>query len=596
MQPYKAWLVAPKGRGTDTDAQAIQALALDPQPIWVRVRPHKRDVLKALEELAAHDGPRLVWIVGDACLDGPDWCLRTDCASDGLRLGAIGELLATAADAYAAPLIAIVDVCHAGHVKPTRPLKHDNLALFLACDHGELARADDRGGWLTRALLDALTTLSGAIDLHTLDGFVLRRRNDEALGTQWPHALLGKLKAHVLHRSAGAPRPRSAPPAPALDPIAAWKRHMRALHQDLFPIFDVAVAAEEVFVELELAFDFEAGEPTADRKRHERFTRRGFADPQADPRADKGPLTLAKLMDRPGCYAVLGEPGAGKSTLARHLTWSLADDAARVPVYLPLPAFARSEADTLWDFAALVLKRDHEADPATVAALPAALRKAPLLLLLDGLDEVAGSALDRVRELLRTLPTQQTHVAVFSRPIGYETLPGYAVVRVRPLDEATQQRLLARWLQDEASAQTAWQRLQSHDALRELAGYPLLLTLIALLWREHQTLPLNRVDLYTKALDQLLQRGYSATRPEPMPHPHLARRVLRHLSLALQVQGGEQWEFDELARTLRLLEQGAGRGGWRGGPSLAARAGRVASVPRWGAPCDRRGGLGLVVA
>lgn len=547
MQPYKAWLVAPKGRGTDTDAQAIQALALDPQPIWVRVSPHKAKVVKALKELAAHDGPRLLWIVGNACFDDPDWCLRTDCISDGLRLGAIGELLATAADAHAAPLIAIVDVCHAGHVKPTRTLKHDNLALFLACDQDELARADDRGGWLTRALIDALTTLPGAIDLHTLDGFVLRRRNEEALGTQWPHALLGKLKAHVLHHSAGAPRPRSAPPAPAPapDPIAAWKRHMRALHQDLFPIFGAAEAADEVFVELELGADFEPEH--RDLRNHLAHSHR--------------PLTLGALMAMKGPWAVLGEPGAGKSTLARHLTWELADELkdGPVPVYLPLAGFSRSGKDNLFDYAADLLSRFPGVERAQVAALPAALARAKqLVLLLDGLDEVAGPAMVEVRECLQTLPNQlpQAHIAVFARPIGFEKLPRYQAVRVRPLPPEGQRALLGKWLKNEALADGAWARVRGQETLRAIAGYPLMLTLIALLYRERKDLPPTRVQLFTAALDQLLKRGYSALAPAGVPHPEEARRVLRHLSLTLQRTGGEQWEPAELEATLRAIEEG----------------------------------------
>lgn len=194
-----AWLIAPEGRGTLVDAQAIEALALDTAPKWTRVRPHKREIVALLRTLAAWDGPRLLWFVGDACHDDIGWCLRTDDASDGLRLEDIGKLLLEAAEGQPHPLIAILDVCHAGHARPRQPPKHENLALFLACDAEELTRADDNGGWLTRTLIEALTTLPGAIDLHTLDGFIIRRREADGLGAQWPHAVLGQLGTYPLH-------------------------------------------------------------------------------------------------------------------------------------------------------------------------------------------------------------------------------------------------------------------------------------------------------------------------------------------------------------------------------------------------------------
>ncbi len=136
----------------------------------------------------------------------------------------------------------------------------------------------------------------------------------------------------------------------------------------------------------------------------------------------------ASLSVLSGRYVVLGEPGAGKSTLCRHLCFALAkDEDGPVPIFASLARLARDGAKSVFDLAEEDAAFHFDAERA--AGLSARLRERAeaggAWLFLDGLDEVSGeTARARVRTMIADFAADEriARVAVTSREVGYERL------------------------------------------------------------------------------------------------------------------------------------------------------------------------------
>src|SRR6185295_17856493 len=163
-----------------------------------------------------------------------------------------------------------------------------------------------------------------------------------------------------------------------------------------------------------------------------------------------------------------------------------------------------------------------------------------LLLLLDGLDEVPREERDDAEKMLRDLSIRwpTTPIVVASRPIGYRPPGGdFREVRLLPLDRERRRQFLGRWLGraegrlDEARAEEALTSLDGPE-LRDLAGNPLYLTLMALLFEQNTEPARHRTELYDQVFALLLCGKH---RPEgrPMESQEAVRVVLRRLALGM---------------------------------------------------------------
>jgi hypothetical protein len=348
---------------------------------------------------------------------------------------------------------------------------------------------------------------------------------------------------------AAAP-PAAAPPAAAPPPLTLLCDQLRALHGTLVPFFqrdDDPTTLDDIYVELAL-----------DRTPH---------TPDAATPRD---LTLEALLRggpghrRHGRWAILGEPGAGKTTLARHLVWKQAAlDATPLALYIGLADWAEFAGDP-FDFLEAELHHHHGPRAAGLAdVLRACAAEDPgdgpdrLWLIFDGLDEIAPDRVIRTRDRLITFAAASPHLtlAVTSRPIGYETITGFAPARVQKLDPARRRALLTRWL-GPAAGDTAFARIEAQTELVDLngplAGNPLLLSLLARLAadRPDRALPATRAALFGDAIKLLLTRGHSPARRGLGDRAPGARRLLAALALDLTALGGEAWTRTTLADRL----------------------------------------------
>ena len=267
--------------------------------------------------------------------------------------------------------------------------------------------------------------------------------------------------------------------------------------------------------------------------------------------------SIGELLDRRSraVVALIGQPGSGKTTLLAHAARRGAQTGVRgwlgrgrVPVLLAL----REHAESIVANPAISLPEViRDAVGSGPGQEPGGwwerqLRRGRCLVLLDGLDEVAraGDRLavaDWVEHQVAAYPGNQ--FVVTSRPYGLAgSLSAQAdVFVIRPFTANQVQLFLDRWylaaerhatggsgrgagravqLRARESAAGLSSRLGQHQALRDLAANPLLLTMIATAHRYRGALPNSRADLYGEICHVLLsRRGQAKDLPELLAWP-----------------------------------------------------------------------------
>jgi formylglycine-generating enzyme required for sulfatase activity len=245
----------------------------------------------------------------------------------------------------------------------------------------------------------------------------------------------------------------------------------------------------------------------------------------------------------------LGNPGAGKSTFASHLSLCLAlhhveplagwldrltgwpeEEGLSVPIQVVLRDFARSlpenpgkaESSHLWRFIEKRLESqdlDFAADP-----LKLSLERGQAVVLLDGLDEIpTGKQRAFVRDAVEAFARRYegSRIIVTCRVLSYQDeawrLADFPFFELAPFDDEMIQRFIQAWHgellrlnqiraeQEEGMNRRLAEAVRRPD-LKPLAVNPLLLTVMALVNTHKGRLPEARALLYEETVEILLWR------------------------------------------------------------------------------------------
>ena len=242
---------------------------------------------------------------------------------------------------------------------------------------------------------------------------------------------------------------------------------------------------------------------------------------------DQSPRPILELIGDAAFsrLVVLGDPGSGKSTLLQYLLleWAERTDAGRqpLPLLIELREYARLPVENRAEGFLGYLHRGvgvrWHLDP---AQLEDWLQDVPCLVLFDGLDEIFDPEVrmeisTAIHRFADEYPLAR--IVVTSRVIGYRHQTWrdeqFRHMMLQDLDEPQIADFLSRWHRGayEEAAQGETKRallaraIDDSAAIRQLAGNPLLLTMMAILNRT-QDLPRDRAELYEQCARLLLHQ------------------------------------------------------------------------------------------
>jgi hypothetical protein len=283
---------------------------------------------------------------------------------------------------------------------------------------------------------------------------------------------------------------------------------------------------------------------------------------------------------------VLGDPGAGKTTLVRWIAtayllrlkqdpdWKELPDVATLPEKNWLPIIIRCRDldqnclnGSLDDILCHTLRKTEMTEAESAAfrsVLQTKLDQGQVLLLVDGLDEITDPVLRaRFCQQIEQIHVRysKTPIIATSRIVGYREMSyrigrGFEHVTVTEFSREDKDDFARRWCavtespeQRKAATAGLIHDIHSADRIERLTGNPMLLTTMALVRRKVGKFPSKRADLYWEAVQVLL--NWRSMVDRPLDH-HEVIPQLGYIAYAMCDRGVQQLQEDEI---ISLFEQ-----------------------------------------
>ncbi|NTW69414.1 MAG: SUMF1/EgtB/PvdO family nonheme iron enzyme [Chlorobiaceae bacterium] len=321
------------------------------------------------------------------------------------------------------------------------------------------------------------------------------------------------------------------------------------------------------------------------------------SEPEKEDRASTPERVMEFVFQHHPLLLVIGDPGSGKTTLLQYYALSCLDNGRHrefgfsEPVnvfYLPLRDLVKTEKGYASLPASLSLWAQKYFLEIDESLFREWLKEPSTLVLLDGLDEISDVH-DRVAVCQWINYTvsgfANARFVVTSRSTGYRKGDGIELeashLRADIMDftGAQQAEFLHLWFRaaflgelppgsrddakwksrqeqialNKANAIIAYLAQDKNKSLRSLAGIPLLLQIMAMLWKDREYMPGSRVKLYDAALNYMLDYRDRRRGIYPLLAAEDARRVLSPVSLWMQEELKKD-EVDSAEMQLKMQE------------------------------------------
>jgi hypothetical protein len=301
---------------------------------------------------------------------------------------------------------------------------------------------------------------------------------------------------------------------------------------------------------------------------------------------EKNRVPVGERLEKSSHMVLLGDPGAGKTTLIRWIATAYLLRLKQDPAYKDLPDVATLPGK---DWLPIVIRcRDLDESCKTgsiddvlcetfrkaqmaaeeTAALQAVIREMLVqekaILLVDGLDEISNIGIrarfcQQIERLHIAFPNAP--MIVTSRIVGYREMKyrigrGFEHATVSEFIKKDKDEFARRWCditelpeRREKAAEELMQAIHSSDRIERLAGNPMLLTTLALVKRKVGKLPERRADLYWEAVLVLL--NWRSEVDDPIDHREAVPQ-LEYVAYEMCRQGVQRLREDEI---LELMEK-----------------------------------------
>jgi formylglycine-generating enzyme required for sulfatase activity len=344
----------------------------------------------------------------------------------------------------------------------------------------------------------------------------------------------------------------------------------------------VDIEISKAYIRIETTNPFYKGEAEKEMKKEE-LLKKGEKKKRGKDETPKEPATIdiEQLMSRVPCIVLRGQAGMGKSTLVKHLTYMITGGMCQTSLkeYLPVLVFLKDlsgilkeklkTCDDMITFESL-LKSYLEKSKSGLSwpVVEGYILAGKALFLLDGLDEVTDS--DNIRsELIKTIAlfyheNKNSRFLLTGRPHGIvgdaeKKFKGY-IFDIQDLNEEKIFNFIADWFREvssKASGKAAdlsrkmTADIRANDKVYELITNPLLLTAICILYKDGETIPEQRADLYNRVVERLLLGRFSGAKS--MVKVSKAREYMMNLAFVLQESGKKEIEFSGARERLAAI-------------------------------------------
>ena len=279
---------------------------------------------------------------------------------------------------------------------------------------------------------------------------------------------------------------------------------------------------------------------------------------------------------------IIGDPGSGKTTLLKYYAMHCLDKEHKkyrqlgfkekiFPIYFPLRdlEFGSENDDPVPLPQNLARWCEKHLMDIPAEQFHSWLQNRKTLVLLDGLDEISSKKhRQKVCQWIKNMciGLKNARFVVTSRATGYRKLDGIELeiehlrADIMDFSPEQQQDFLKKWfravclsqLPPEGTGKQEWRKKQEKQAdqrsekiieflkkednktVQELAAVPMLLQIMAIIWKDRQHLPKTRPALYDAALNYLLEYRDRQKEIEPVLPAEEARRVLAPTALWMQ--------------------------------------------------------------
>jgi energy-coupling factor transporter ATP-binding protein EcfA2 len=307
---------------------------------------------------------------------------------------------------------------------------------------------------------------------------------------------------------------------------------------------------------------------------------------ESDREGDKEPgfIDIEVLLGRVNCILLRGAAGMGKTTLIKHLAYTLTHDKGHLMLkgYLPVLVFLRdlwpiyqrkirSQIEKVTFEEILESYLEESRIPLKISIIKNYILQDRALFLLDGLDEIPEHLRPNLLEVIAEFQfeNRRNRFLITARPHG---IAGKAMERfgkylhdINELNKEKINRFIFSWFRPilgqavdlaDSTAAGMISDMEHSEHISVFTRNPLLLTAVCVLYLDGKRLPEQRADLYDRIVGNLLyKRFYDPSNPGKAG---LVEDYLMHLAFHMQkrnLRSIDTYEAVELGKEIFTREE-----------------------------------------